>query len=177
MILFLADHKSHQTKKKKITELSQKNILISLIEFSKQSLHLENYSNSTFLYWKTKSIIFYSLKGKKRIFVQINRPVEFFLFACFFETKNIYSHTHSTNAGRLVIKSFHSADFRKQNYFFFWFYHSRDAVLEKNGRLLIKRGTRKNVLDFTNNSNALIGFIYILMNMRFECKAFIRMYP
>ena len=51
MILFLADHKSHYTKKKKkITERSQKIILISLIEFSKQSLHLENYSNSTFLY-------------------------------------------------------------------------------------------------------------------------------
>ena len=46
--------------------------------------------------------------GKKHKFVGTNLLVEVF-FACvsiFFETKNIYSHTHPTNAGRLVIKKF-----------------------------------------------------------------------
>ena len=41
----------------------KKNFFISLIEFFKQSLHLKNYSNSSFLFWKTKSPIFYCLKG------------------------------------------------------------------------------------------------------------------
>ena len=77
-----------------------KKFFINLIDFSKQSLHLKNYSNSTFLCWKTKSTIFYFLKGKKRKFVRINLLVEFFLFVCvFFETKNTNSHTHLSYAG------------------------------------------------------------------------------
>ena len=36
----------------------KKDLFINLIEFSKQSLHLKNYSNSTFLCWKTRSTIF-----------------------------------------------------------------------------------------------------------------------
>ena len=53
--------------------------------------------------------------------------------------------------------------------------HSRDRALQKNGRLLIK-GARKNVTQFTNNSNTLIDFTYLFVNM-FQCKFFIKMYP
>ena len=53
--------------------------------------------------------------------------------------------------------------------------HSRDRALQKNGRLLIK-GARKNVTQFTNNSNTLIDFSYLFVNM-FQCKFFIKMYP
>ena len=42
-----------------------KNFFINLIEFFKWSLHLKDYSNSTFLSWKTKSPTFYCLKRKK----------------------------------------------------------------------------------------------------------------
>ena len=37
--------------------------------------------------------------------------------------------------------------------------------------------TRKNVIEFMNNSNALIVFIYIFINIMFECKLFIKIYP
>ena len=40
-------------------------VFINLTKFFKQSLYLKNYSNSDFLFWKTKSPIFYYLKGKK----------------------------------------------------------------------------------------------------------------
>ena len=40
------------------------------------SLHWKDYSNSTFLCWKTKSPIFYYLKRKKRQVVWINFLVE-----------------------------------------------------------------------------------------------------
>ena len=73
----------------------KKCFFINLIEVFKQSLDLKNYSNSNFLCWKTKSPIFYFLKGKKRKFVRINLLVEIFLFVCVFSwNKNIYSHMH-----------------------------------------------------------------------------------
>ena len=62
---------------------SQKKFFINLSEFFKQSLHLKNYSNSTFLCSKTKSPIFYCLKGKRK-FVRINLLVEFFCLCVFF---------------------------------------------------------------------------------------------
>lgn len=40
-------------------------------------------------------------------------------------------------------------------------HHSQDWALQKNGRLLIKSGARKNVLQLTNDSNTLFGFIYL----------------
>ena len=43
----------------------KKKKFISSTEFFKQSLHLKNYFNSTFLFRKTKTPIFYCLKGKK----------------------------------------------------------------------------------------------------------------
>ena len=72
------------------------------------SLHLKNYSNRTFLCWKTNISVFYSLKGKNHKFVRINLLVELFFcfYVCFFETKNIYSHTHSTNVCRVGEKTF-----------------------------------------------------------------------
>ena len=69
---------------------AKKTFFINLVEFFKQSLHLKNYSNSTFLCWKTKSPIFYCLKEKKRKFGRISLLVEIFgLCVCFFQTKNI----------------------------------------------------------------------------------------
>ena len=65
------------------------------------------------------SPIFYCLNGKKRKFVQINLLVEIFLFVCFFETKNIYSHTHSTYAGGQVIKKFSLGRFPEIRLLFF----------------------------------------------------------
>ena len=62
----------------------KKPFLINLVEFFKYSLLLKNYSNSAFLYWKTKNPIFYFLKGEKRKFVRINLLVEFFLFVFVF---------------------------------------------------------------------------------------------
>ena len=67
--------------KKIFTQTTSKTVFIKLIEFFKQSLHLESYSNSTFLFWKTKSPIFYCLSGKKCKFERINLLVEFF-FIC-----------------------------------------------------------------------------------------------
>ena len=55
-----------------------------------------------------------------------------------------------------------------------YYHHSRDQALQKNGRLLIK-GARKNVIQFTSNSNTLIGFSYLFVNM-FQCKFFIKKY-
>ena len=67
--------------KKIFTQTTSKTVFIKLIEFFKQSLHLKSYSNSTFLFWKTKSPIFYCLSGKKCKFERINLLVEFF-FIC-----------------------------------------------------------------------------------------------
>ena len=50
--------------------------LTNLIEIFKWSLHSKNYSNNTFLCWKTRSSSFYCSKRKKRQFVQINLLVE-----------------------------------------------------------------------------------------------------
>ena len=71
---------------------------------------------------KNKELYLLLFEREKRKFVRINLVVENFLFVsvCFFETKNIYSHTHSTYAGGWVIKNFHPTDCRKQDYFFFW---------------------------------------------------------
>ena len=67
----------------------------SSIEFL-ESLHLKNYSNSTFPRWKTKSPIFYCLKGKKRNFVRINLLVEIFLFVRdFLKQKYIFLYAFS----------------------------------------------------------------------------------
>ena len=86
-------------KKKSSLGWPQKKKNYQLTESFKQSLHLKNYSNITFLCWKAKSPIFYCIKGKKHKFVQINLIVKFFcLSMSFFETKNMYSHTHSTFA-------------------------------------------------------------------------------
>ena len=38
--------------------------LTNLIEFFKQPLHFKNYSNSTFICWKTKSSTFYGSQRK-----------------------------------------------------------------------------------------------------------------
>ena len=77
----------------------KENFFINLIEFFKQSVHLKNYSNSTFLFGKTKSPIFYCLKERKREFVRINLLVETFLLVCDILKQKTYSHTHSTYAG------------------------------------------------------------------------------
>ena len=50
--------------KKKSSPLRPHIFFFNLVEFSKESLHLKNYSSNTFLCWKTKSLIFYCLKGK-----------------------------------------------------------------------------------------------------------------
>ena len=47
-----------------------------LVEFFKYSLHFKDYSNCTFLCWKTKSTTFYRSKWKKHQFVWINLLVE-----------------------------------------------------------------------------------------------------
>ena len=72
---------------------SQKKFFINLSECFKQSLHLKNYSNSIFLCSKTKSPIFYCLKGKRK-FVRINLLVEFFCLCVFFWNKKIYIFIH-----------------------------------------------------------------------------------
>ena len=51
-------------------------------------------------------------------------------------------------------------------------HHSRNGALQKNGR-----EARKNDIEFTNNYNTIISFIYLFINMMFECKLFIKMYP
>ena len=85
--------------KKVFTRVAAEFFFINLTEFFKQSLHLKNYSISTFLGWKTKSLIFHCSMGENRKFLRINLLVEIFcLYVNFFETKNIYSHTHSTYA-------------------------------------------------------------------------------
>ena len=53
-------------KKKSSPGLPEKSFFINLIELFKHSLNLKNYSNSTFLCWKTKSSILYCLKGKNK---------------------------------------------------------------------------------------------------------------
>ena len=103
---------------------SQKYFFINLTEFFKQSLHLKNYSNNTFLCWKTKSHIFYCLKGKRRKFIQMNLLVEIFLFVCvfFWNEKCIFSYTFGLCRRVDDKKFFHPADFRKQDYFFWPYY-------------------------------------------------------
>ena len=49
----------------------KKIFLANLIELFKYTLHLKNYSNSTFLCWKTKNPILYFFAGKKRKFFRI----------------------------------------------------------------------------------------------------------
>ena len=49
---------------------------ISLIEFFKESLHLESYSNSTFQSWKNKESCILLFKEKKRQLIRINLLVE-----------------------------------------------------------------------------------------------------
>ena len=74
---------------------AKKTFFINLVEFFKQSLHLKNYSNSTFLCWKTKSPIFYFFKRKKRKFTQINLLVAiFFVYVCLFLKQKIYILIH-----------------------------------------------------------------------------------
>ena len=58
--------KMRVTKKKSSPGRPEKSFFINLMELFKQSLNLKNYSNGTFLCWKTKSSILYCLKGKKK---------------------------------------------------------------------------------------------------------------
>ena len=96
------------------------------------SLPLKNYSNSTSLCWKTKSRIFYYLKGKNLW----KKLVEFCLFVCvcvFFKQK-IFSCTFDL-CGRVGDKkNFHPTDFRKQDYFF-WLKYS-NKLLDKQRCLM-----------------------------------------
>ena len=80
--------------KKIFTRAAAKKFFINLIEFFEQSLHLKNYSNSTFLFWKTKNPVYYCLKGKIRKFVRINLLLEIFLFVCmsFWNKKYVFSY-------------------------------------------------------------------------------------
>ena len=91
---------------------------INLTESFKQSLLLKNYSNSDFLCWKTKSPIFYCLKGKKRKFGGTNLLVEIIL-CVFFKQKCIFSYTFDW-CGRVGEKTifFHPADFGNKTTFF-----------------------------------------------------------
>ena len=83
-----------------------KNFFINLTEFFKQSLHLKNYSNNTFLSWKTKSHIFYCLKGKRRKFIRMNLLVKIFFVCVFFWSKKcIFSYTFDL-CGRVDDKKF-----------------------------------------------------------------------
>ena len=67
----------------------KKKLLINLIELLKKRLHYKTTLTELFLVKKQGA-------GKKRKFVRINLLMDFFCFcACFFGTKNIYSHTHS----------------------------------------------------------------------------------
>ena len=106
--------------KKKIFTSAVAKKIIHLIEFFKQSLHLKYYSNSDFLCWKTKSPIFYCLKGKKRKFVGTNLLVEIILCVCvFFKQKCIFSYTfHWCRRVGEKTNFFSPGRFRKQDYFF-----------------------------------------------------------
>ena len=83
-------------KKKKKPKTNQKKKKNQFNWIFKIKFTLKNYSNSTFLCWKTKSPIFHFLKGKKRKLVRINLLVDFFLFVCvcfFLNNKFIFSYT------------------------------------------------------------------------------------
>ena len=82
---------------------------------------LKNYSNSTFFSWKTKSPIFFCLKGKKCKFVRINSPVEIFQFVCvfFWNKKYIFSHTFDLR-GRVGDKTIFTQPISGNKTTFFW---------------------------------------------------------
>ena len=69
-----------------------------LIEFFIRSLHLKTTLTALFFVEKQRALTFIVWREKKRKFVRMNLLAEFSLFVLF-ETKNIYSHTHSTYAG------------------------------------------------------------------------------
>ena len=106
--------------KKIFTRATEKIFFINLIEFFNKNLQSKNYSNSTFLSWKTKSPIFYFLKGKKRKFVRISLLTEIFLFVCVgFLKQKIYILIHiRLMRASTWWKDFHPAVFLKQDYFF-----------------------------------------------------------
>ena len=84
--------KKTTTTKRKIKSSIQLNFLHKVYHMS---LHLKNYSNRTFLCWKTNISVLYSLKGKKYKFVRINLLVElFFVSVCVFLKQKIYILIH-----------------------------------------------------------------------------------
>ena len=82
--------------KKILIRAAAKKIFINFTDFFKWSLHLKNFSSSTFLCWKTKGPLL--LKEKKCKFVRRNLLWKFFCFCMFFETKNIFSYTLNLSA-------------------------------------------------------------------------------
>ena len=68
-----------------------------------------------------KKFFFINLIELSPIFYCLNKFASgnFFVCVCFFETKNVYSHTHSTYAGGQVIKKFSLGRFPEIRLLFF----------------------------------------------------------